>query len=60
MEHKQEFDRLKLEIASELGIDLKPGYNGNISAKDAEKIGGLIGGNMVKMMISYAVENLNK
>ena len=38
---------MKHEVASELGITLSEGYNGNIAAKDA----GHIGGNMVKKMI---------
>ena len=37
-------DRFKYEVASEVGVNLKDGYNGDISARDA----GRIGGNMVK------------
>ena len=40
-------DKFKYEVASEVGVTLKDGYNGDISAKDA----GRIGGNMVKKMI---------
>jgi len=36
--------------ASEVGVNLKNGYNGDISAKDA----GRIGGNMVRKMIQQA------
>ena len=36
--------------ASEVGVTLKDGYNGDISAKDAGKIGG----NMVRKMIQQA------
>ena len=36
--------------AREVGVNLKNGYNGDISAKDA----GRIGGNMVKKMIQQA------
>jgi hypothetical protein len=36
--------------AREVGVTLKDGYNGNISAKDAGKIGG----NMVRKMIQQA------
>lgn len=43
-------ERFKYEVASEVGVNLKNGYNGNISAKDAGKIGG----NMVKKMIEQA------
>jgi small acid-soluble spore protein D (minor alpha/beta-type SASP) len=40
-------DRLKMETANEVGVQLKEGYNGDIKAKDA----GHIGGNMVRKMI---------
>ena len=43
-EARQAMNTLKQEVASELGINLKQGYNGDIAAKDA----GHIGGNMVK------------
>ena len=43
-------DRFKYEVASEVGVNLKNGYNGDISAKDA----GRIGGNMVRKMIQQA------
>ena len=43
-------DRFKYEVASEVGVSLKDGYNGDISAKDAGKIGGT----MVKKMIQQA------
>ena len=47
-------DRFKYEVASEVGVNLKNGYNGDISAKDAGKIGG----NMVKKMIQQAENNM--
>ena len=40
-------DKFKYEVASEVGVNLKDGYNGDISARDA----GRIGGNMVRKMI---------
>ncbi len=43
-------DKFKYEVASEVGVNLKNGYNGNISARDA----GRIGGNMVKKLIQQA------
>lgn len=49
-------ERFKYEVASEVGVDLKNGYNGNISAKDAGKIGG----NMVKKMIQQAEKQMAK
>ncbi|NSL50650.1 alpha/beta-type small acid-soluble spore protein [Calidifontibacillus erzurumensis] len=51
-------DEVKYEIASELGIPLKKGYNGNIKANEAGKIGGVIGGNMVKEMVRMAEQQL--
>ncbi len=46
--------KFKYEVASEVGVTLKDGYNGNISAKDAGKIGG----NMVRKMIQQAENNM--
>ena len=43
-------ERFKYEVANEVGVNLKNGYNGNISARDAGKIGG----NMVKKLIEQA------
>lgn len=40
--------------AREVGVNLKDGYNGDISAKDAGKIGG----QMVKKMIEQAERNM--
>ena len=37
-------DKFKYEVASEVGVNLKEGYNGDISSRDA----GRIGGNMVR------------
>jgi hypothetical protein len=44
----------KMEVASELGINLKEGYNGDITAKEA----GSVGGEMVKRMIKKAEEQM--
>lgn len=49
-------DKLKYEVASEEGIGLKNGYNGDITARDAGKIGG----NMVKKMIKYAEQHMDR
>ncbi len=43
-------NKFKYEVASEVGVNLKDGYNGDISARDAGKIGG----NMVKKLIQQA------
>ena len=43
-------NKFKYEVASEVGVNLKDGYNGDISARDA----GRVGGNMVKKLIQQA------
>ncbi|HEX3028644.1 MAG TPA: alpha/beta-type small acid-soluble spore protein [Clostridia bacterium] len=53
-EAENALDKLKYEVAAEEGVNLKEGYNGDITAHDAGKIGG----NMVKKMISYAEKNM--
>ena len=47
-------DKFKYEVASEIGVTLKDGYNGDISAKDAGKIGG----NMVRKTIQQVENNM--
>ena len=47
-------DKFKYEVASEVGVNLKEGYNGDISARDAGKIGG----QMVRKMIQQAENNM--
>jgi len=49
-EAKDSLEKFKYEVASEVGVNLKNGYNGDISAKEA----GRIGGNMVKKLIQKA------
>ena len=49
-------DKFKYEVASEVGVNLKDGYNGDISSRDA----GRIGGNMVKKMIQQVENNMAK
>ena len=39
---KTKFDQMKYEIASEVGVNLKQGYNGDLASRDAGKIGGNI------------------
>lgn len=46
-ESKKAMDAFKMEVANSLNVNLKQGYNGDLSSKDA----GHIGGNMVKKMI---------
>ncbi|MGC5325053.1 alpha/beta-type small acid-soluble spore protein [Brevibacillus sp. SYSU BS000544] len=51
-------NQAKFEAASELHIPLEPGYNGNLTSHDAGRIGGKLGGSMVKEMIRSAQEQL--
>ena len=44
---KSNLNSFKMEVASELGVNLKNGYNGDLTAKEA----GSIGGEMVKRMV---------
>jgi len=53
---KQSLESFKMEVAKSLNVNLKQGYNGDITAKDA----GSIGGEMVKRMIEYAENNMGK
>ena len=45
-EAREAMDKFKMEAASEVGVNLKEGYNGDISAREA----GSVGGQMVKKM----------
>ncbi len=47
-EARAALDRFKMEAASEVGVNLKEGYNGDLTSKQA----GSVGGQMVKKMIS--------
>ena len=44
---KEEMERFKVESANEVGVNLKQGYNGDLTARQAGSIGGM----MVKKMI---------
>ncbi len=52
---KQAMEKFKMETASEIGVPLKQGYNGDLTTKQA----GSIGGNMVRKMVE-AYENSMK
>ncbi|NLO86086.1 MAG: alpha/beta-type small acid-soluble spore protein [Clostridiales bacterium] len=49
-EARAALDNMKFEIAKELGINLKQGYNGDLSSKE----NGYVGGYMVKRLIEQA------
>ena len=46
-EAKEALSRFKMEAAGEVGVNLKQGYNGDLTAKQA----GSVGGQMVKKTI---------
>ncbi|MGL5972132.1 MAG: alpha/beta-type small acid-soluble spore protein [Oscillospiraceae bacterium] len=46
-EARKALDKFKMEAANEVGVNLKEGYNGDLTAKQA----GSVGGQMVKKMI---------
>ena len=52
--NKSRLQQFKTEVASSLNVNLKQGYNGDITAREA----GSIGGEMVKRMIAYAEQNM--
>ena len=51
-------DDAKLEVAKELGIPLKEGYNGQLTSAEAGKVGGRIGGSMVKELVKMAQQKM--
>lgn len=51
-EAREALNRFKMEAANEVGVNLKSGYNGDLTAREA----GSIGGQMVKKMVE-AYEN---
>ncbi len=55
-ESKTKMESLKTEAANSLNVNLKQGYNGDLTSREA----GSVGGEMVKRMIAYAQNNMNK
>ncbi|MEL7608083.1 MAG: alpha/beta-type small acid-soluble spore protein [Bacillota bacterium] len=53
-ESKAKLASFKNEVASSLNVNLKQGYNGDLTSREA----GSIGGEMVKRMIQYAENNM--
>ena len=54
-EARAAMDKFKMEAANEVGVNLKKGYNGSMTTKEA----GSIGGQMVKKMIQSYENGLN-
>ena len=55
-EAKDALDRFKMEVASEIGVNLKEGYNGDLTSREA----GSVGGYMVKKMIKRQEEQMSQ
>ncbi len=53
-EAKDAMERFKMEAASEVGVNLKQGYNGDLTSRQA----GSVGGQMVKKMIKSYEESM--
>ena len=53
-EAREALDKFKMEAASEVGVNLKEGYNGDLTSREA----GSVGGQMVKKMIESYEKNL--
>jgi len=52
---KDALNKMKYEVASQVGVNLKQGYNGDISSKDA----GRVGGNITKKLIQMAESQMS-
>ena len=55
-EAREALDRFKMEAASDVGVNLKQGYNGDLTSKEA----GSVGGQMVKKMIESYENGMKK
>ncbi len=53
---KESLSRFKMEVASELGVPLKDGYNGDLTSAQ----NGSVGGEMVRQMIRKQEDQMNK
>lgn len=53
-------DDVKYEVASSLGVPLQEGGNGELKTESAGRVGGAIGGAMVREMIRLAQEKLTE
>ena len=53
---REALDKFKMEAAREVGVNLKQGYNGDLTAKEA----GSVGGQMVKKMSTVRTANYTR
>ncbi|MBQ7114658.1 MAG: alpha/beta-type small acid-soluble spore protein [Clostridia bacterium] len=52
--NKKNMQSFKTEVANSMNVNLKKGYNGDLTSREA----GSVGGEMVKRMIAYAQDNM--
>lgn len=52
---KEALNQMKYEVASELGVNMKQGYNGDLTSRE----NGMVGGYMVKRLIEQAENNMS-
>ena len=55
-EARQAMNQFKMEAANEVGVNLKKGYNGNLTSREA----GSVGGQMVKKMSTVRTTNYTR
>ena len=55
-EAREAMDKFKMEAAQEVGVDLKQGYNGHLTSREA----GSVGGQMVKKMSTIRTANYTR
>ena len=55
-EAREAMDKFKMEAASEVGVNLKQGYNGDLSSREA----GSVGGQMVKKMTTIRTAKFSR
>ena len=53
-EAKEALNKFKMEVANEVGVNLKQGYNGDLTSREAGSVGGM----MVKKMIESYERNM--
>lgn len=53
-EARNALDNMKHEVANEIGVEFKEGYNGDMTSRDA----GRVGGQMVKKLIDQAEKQM--
>lgn len=54
-EAKEAMNKFKMEVASEIGVNLKQGYNGDLTSRET----GSVGGEMVRQMIKRQKQQMS-